>query len=423
MATSEGVLVTGDDAERPERPRRERHWRRRLLVLLAVLVVLAVAFLGGGGWYYSGEIGSEALTADHRAGTPHYDLVVDAVDGTAVVLRRTGDAPADDPLDSGDTYGLVWPGGAGVLTGLPVREVGGAVHRTMTTTTGSRPARGTPARLEIDVWADPRAAYGVDYQDVTFPCAGGQCPAWYVPGRSSTWWIAVHGKGAARTEPLRAMRVAIEDQLSVLDIGYRNDPDAPADPSGRYGYGATEWHDLDAAVSFAVAHGARDVVLFGSSMGGAVVASFLEHSAQAHLVTGVVLDAPALDLRSIVDWGAGQRSLPVIGTGIPDVLTTTAEWMAARRYDLDWNAVDYLPGDWVRMPVLLFHGTADDTVPIATSDQLYEAHPNLVREVRVPGAGHVQSWNVDPTGYHDALNDFLSCIVSSNPSLACLESP
>src|SRR3954463_3205922 len=161
MATSEGVLVAGAP-ERPDRPRRARRWRRRLLLPLVVLVVLVVAFLGGGGWYYSGQIGSEALTADHRADTPHYDLVVDAVDGTAVVLRRTGNPPADDPLDSGDTYGLVWPGGAGVLSGLPVREVGGAVHRTMTTTTGSRPARGTPARLEITVWADPRAAYGVD---------------------------------------------------------------------------------------------------------------------------------------------------------------------------------------------------------------------------------------------------------------------
>src|SRR3954468_10730868 len=172
MATREGVLGAGAP-ERPDRPRRARRWRRRLLVLLVVLVVLVLAFLRGGGWSYSGQIGSEALTADHRVDPPRYDLVVDAVDGNSVVLRRTGEAPADDPLDSGDTYGLIWPGGSGVLTGQPVREVGGAVHRDLRTTTGSRPGRGTPARLEVNVWADPHAAYGVDYQDVTFPCAGG----------------------------------------------------------------------------------------------------------------------------------------------------------------------------------------------------------------------------------------------------------
>src|SRR3954452_620819 len=422
MATSEGVLV--GSPERPPRPHRvRRRWRRRLLTLLAVLVVLTLLLLGGGGWYYAGEIGSDALTADHRAEPQRYDLVVDAVDGNSVVLRRTGDRPADDRLDSGGTYGLVWPGGSGVLTGQPVREVGGAVHRTLATTTGSRPARGTRAALDGNVWADPHQAYGVDFQDVSYPCAGGQCPAWYIPGRSSTWWIAVHGKGASRAEPLRAMGGAVDARISVLDIGYRNDPDAPADPSGRYGYGATEWRDLEAAVGFARDPGAQEVVLFGSSMGGAIVASFLEHSRQAHLVTGVVLYSPALDLRATVEYGATQRRLPVIGTGIPDALTSVAEEFAARRYDLDWKAVDYLPGDWVRMPVLLFHGTDDDTVPIATSDELYSAHPNLVREVRVRGAGHVQSWNVDPDGYRKALNDFLSCIVSSNPSLACLESP
>src|SRR4051812_8773080 len=418
MATSEGVLVAGAP-ERPDRPRRAARGRRRLLVLLVVLVVLVLAFLGGGGWYYSGQIGSEALTADHRVDPPRYDLVVDAVDGNSVVLRRTGEAPADDPLDSGDTYGLLWPGGSGVLTGQPVREGNGAVHRTMATTSGTRPARGTPAALDVNVWSDPQQAYGVEYQEVTFPCAGGQCRAWYVPGRSSTWWMAVHGKGATRAEPLRAMGVAVDDHISVLDIEYRNDPDAPAGPSGRYGYGATEWHDLDAAVSFAVDLGAKDVVLFGSSMGGAIVASFLEHSPQANLVTGVVLDAPALDLRATVEYGASRRRLPVIGTGVPDVLTTTAEQLAAWRYDVDWDAVDYLPGDWVRVPLLLFHGTDDDTVPIAASDALYEAHPNLVREIRVRGAGHVQSWNVDPAGYRQAVIDFLSCIVSSNPALAC----
>jgi pimeloyl-ACP methyl ester carboxylesterase len=311
-----------------------------------------------------------------------------------------------------------------VLTGAPAEVGGGTVARSLRVTDGAAPAAGTPAALRTDVWADPQQACGVAYADVTFPCADGRCPAWSVPGTSSTWFIAVHGKGAARSEPLRALGAALEDGLPALVIAYRNDPDAPADPSGRYGYGVTEWRDLEQAVQFAVQHGAAHVVLFGSSMGGAIVASFLEHSAAAWLVTGVVLDAPALDLRATVDYGASRRSLPVIGTGIPDVLTRTAEWMAEHRYDLDWDAVDYLPGDdWVRMPVLLFHGTEDDTVPIATSDELYEAHPNLVREVRVRGAGHVQSWNVDPAGYHEALNDFLSCIVSSNPALACTGSP
>src|SRR3954466_15214912 len=151
MATSEGVLV--GSPERPNRPRAPRRWGRRLLVLIAVLLVLALLLVGGGAWYYSGQIGSEALTADHQAHPPRYDLVVEAVDGTSVVLRRTGETPADDPLASGYPCGLRCPGGAGVRSGPPVQGFGGASPRELTTTTGGRPGRGTPAALDGNVWA------------------------------------------------------------------------------------------------------------------------------------------------------------------------------------------------------------------------------------------------------------------------------
>jgi pimeloyl-ACP methyl ester carboxylesterase len=230
--------------------------------------------------------------------------------------------------------------------------------------------------------------------------------------------VAVHGKGATRREPLRALGPAVAAGLPVLDVGYRNDPGAPADPSGRYGYGSTEWEDLDSAVGWAVDHGARSVVLFGSSMGGAIVASFLQHSPRAGLVHGVVFDAPALDLGQAVELGASQQHLPVVG-GVPDSLTATAEWLAARRFGVDWAALDRLPADWLHVPALVFHGTADDTVPLRTSDELRASAPDLVQEVVVPGAGHVRSWNVDPAGYERREAAFLACVTAAAPAARC----
>jgi uncharacterized protein len=391
---------------------RPRKLLRRLVVTLTVLVVLAVALFGAAAWYFAGQINSDGLVADHTADPRRYGLVVDDFSGGRVVLRATGDG--DARLESDYEYGLVWPDGAGVLTGAPTPQDGGGVRRALRVTTGTPPTVGTKADLDTGVWADPTAAYGVPYDEVSFPCAGGTCPAWYVPGESSTWLVMVHGKGGSRTEALRALGAGLREHLPALLITYRNDPEAPADPSGRYGYGATEWHDLEAAVGYATEHGARHVVLFGSSMGGAIVAAFLEHSRSASLVSGVVLDAPALDFGAAVTEGAAHRTLPVLGTPIPDGLTATAQWVAGWRYGVDWAAIDYLRGDWLHVPALVFHGTADGTVPVATSDEFRRTFPHLVTEVRVPGAGHVEAWNADPAAYTGRVSAFLRCLTAAS---------
>lgn len=381
------------------------------MVALVVLLLLLGMLLGAAGWYYAGQIDAEALAVAPPSGTPQRNVTVTAVADGRVTLRTSGDDDAH-AFDTSDVYGLLWSGGTGVLTGTPERGTDGTSTRALHVVSGTAPSPGTHASTSLYVWTDPAAAAGVPFQTVRYPCAGGSCPAWYVPGRSSTWMVMVHGKSATREEPLRAMVPAVRAGLPVLDISYRNDTGAPRDPSGRYGYGTTEWHDLDQAVRWASDHGARHVVLFGSSMGGSIVAAFLEHSRISGLVRGVVLDAPALSLRAAVDLGAEDRSLP-LGLPIPRVLTSTAEWIAGWRFGVDWSATDYLAGRWRDLPALVFHGTADRTVPIGTSDAFRAAHPHLVDEVRVPGADHVESWNADPATYQAREATFLSCVAAT----------
>jgi uncharacterized protein len=82
--------------------------------------------------------------------------------------------------------------------------------------------------------------------------------------------------------------------------------------------------------------------------------------------------------------------------------------IARLRYGSDWYDANYLDDtSWVNQPTLVFQGTDDETVPPATSDQLAAAEPDLVTLVTTEGAGHVESWNVDPQAYHDALRAFL----------------
>jgi uncharacterized protein len=400
-------------------PPRRRRGPRRLLVLLAVLVLVVAVLFGGVAWYYAGEIRSGALAVDRSPRPPSTDTVVESVDDGRAVLSRAGEPVDDDPLLRADTYGLVWDGGAGVVSGDPEVRDDGSVVRDLEVVDGRAPADGAGADLRGEVWTDPRAAYDVAYADVDLPCGpegDGACPAWFVPGKSDTWMVFVHGKGASRAEGLRALGPAVDAGLPSLLITYRNDPGVPADPTGAYAYGATEWRDLEAAVAYALERGASDVVLFGASMGGAVVAGFLERSDLADRVSGVVLDAPALDLDATVEHGAAQRELPVVGE-LPGPLTDTAQWIAGWRFDLDWDAVDYLPADWLAVPALVFHGTDDEIVPVSISDELAADRPDLVDLVRVEGTGHVRAWNADPQAYDERVTAFLRCAVAQ-PALS-----
>ena len=54
--------------------------------------------------------------------------------------------------------------------------------------------------------------------------------------------------------------------------------------------------------------------------------------------------------------------------------------------------------------MLVFHGTDDETVPLTTSQEFFEARPDLVRLVIVPGAGHVRSWNISPEAYESTAH-------------------
>jgi hypothetical protein len=143
-------------------------------------------------------------------------------------------------------------------------------------------------------------------------------------------------------------------------------------------------------------------------MGGAVVTSFLLESPLASRVRGVLLDSPALDLGEVIDHGAADRDLPVLGTPVPPALTVVAKGIAGLRYDLDWAELDYLDrAGRLATPMLVFQQSGDPTVPVTISEDLAAARADLVTFERFAGDGHVQSWNMDRARYERAVRAFL----------------
>lgn len=376
---------------------------KRLLVGVGSLALAACVALFAASWYFADVLHHDGLLVD-RNRKP--DVQVVALDGNQITLLPVANK-SDGPRAQDGVWGLEWGGGyaqVGRIAQVQDRQV----QRAFTPFKGQQPSPGDQARL--DGWAfpgDPQAAFGLPFQEVTYTSPVGTFPAWLVRGTTSTWAIMVHGKNAERQEALRMLPTLTSLGLSSLVITYRNDADVPAPADGMFRFGATEWADLEGAAQYALDHGARNLVLVGYSMGGAIVPSFLYRSPLADRVIAVILDAPALDFASAVRYQAGER-------GIPGIITNVAEGIAGVRFGIDWGELNYLAhADRLRSPILLFHGEADLDVPLETSDALAAARPDLVQYVRTPGAGHVRSWNVNPDRYTAAVAQFLQPLLKS----------
>ena len=384
--------------------------RRPAWPAVAAVMSLAAASFLGSGWYLAGKIRSEALAVAPGPAMPAFDDVqFAAVRPGEVRLRAIGSQPA---LVKPGHYGIAWHGGTGQL-GPSAAVSGGLVTRPLAVISGSPPAVGQLAALDASCFlGDPAAALGIPVRDVVVAGPLGPLPAWYFPGPGSAFVIGVHGQNGTRRDVLRVIDVVHRMGFPALAVTYRNDLGAARDPSGYHRYGQAEWRDLEAAVRWSLAQGARSVVLAGQSMGGGLVAAFLKNSPLAPQVTRVVLDAPMLDLHAAVGHQAGQHPLPVIGR-LPAPLIRTAERIASARFGVDWSAAGYLDEtSWLKVPALVTHGEDDLRVPVSTSIRLSELKPSLVTLERFPGASHLESWNVDRSRYTSLVQSFLEPAMS-----------
>ncbi|SBT92934.1 hypothetical protein GA0115233_105412 [Streptomyces sp. DI166] len=249
---------------------------------------------------------------------------------------------------------------------------------------------------------DPASALGLDHADVEIPGELGILPAWFVPGSRATWVIAVHGLGTTREVAMNVMEFLHARHFPVLAPAYRGDLGAPRPPDGLNHLGETEWRDLDAAIRYAVSHGAEQVVLLGWSTGASMALRAAARSGLRGRVSGLVLDSPVLD------WEATLRAL-ASARRTPGALLPLAVRAAQGRTGLygDHAGPEHTP-DTLTVPTLIFHGPDDTVAPWDRSRRLAAARPNLVALQTVKRAPHGAMWNADPTAYEESLRRFLT---------------
>ena len=244
--------------------------------------------------------------------------------------------------------------------------------------------------------------------ETTYPTPLGEMDAWYLDAPGSLWVIHVHGRGATPAEGEHLFEPIQTAGYPQLSITYRNDEGQPVDPTGLYQYGATEWEDIKAALEYATSRGAQGVVFFGYSTGAAHILSYA-YKHQIDDIRGAIFDSPNIDLGDTVDFAATQRKVPLLPMNVPPTLGATAKFFTSLRIGVNWKTVDYVSraDAALRVKTLVFHGTADLTVPISQSARFVEASPERVTLVTVVDAEHVGSYEADPAGYVRLVLDFL----------------
>jgi uncharacterized protein len=306
-----------------------------ILITFIILVLLVGIAIGGIGFYFSSAI----IQVNHD--TPVYSLTATDVGPNTVTLPHTADTQAPG------TFEIDWPNGQAIV-GPITSSTDKTVTRQLIKTTA-------PLSSNTQVFWTRRVysgtlkdSLGLTINDVQVPGPLGKMPAWFVPGKLTTWVLMVHGRGVGREENLRVFQPLSGLGLPLLAISYRNDIGSPASPDGWDHLGDTEWQDVEAGARYAIEHGAQHLVLYGWSKGGALVKAFQHRSSYAQYIQAMILDAPVLDWRATLAYQAQRRSLPTFVANIAETIVT-------RRSGINFDALDQFQLPQPSIPTLLFH--------------------------------------------------------------------
>lgn len=374
-----------------------------MALTLGALVLLAAALVGLG----------VILARKAATWTIRRDERVLSRDGDRLTFSRTPESA------HAGTFVLHFDGGA-VQVGEVLEATDRTVTRRILRSTGNLDGLHATSSVRWEGETHFDAIEAGDHDEVVVESAAGPCPAWLYPGpvdaRPTAWAIHIHGIRAGRDNAVRSVAAATEAGLSSLVISYRGDPEGPKAKGRAASLGITEWVDADAAVQYALDHGAERVVLIGWSMGASIALQVAERSEHRALIAGLILISPATDWRSIIQHGARSRGLPPAAAALGE-LTLTHPWLskvAGLAAPADFDSLDWTIPGRLGTPTLVIHSRGDRTVPYELTERFKAAGGELVTLHEASGADHSWEFNVDPDGFIDVAKAWLKDRLSSD---------
>lgn len=226
------------------------------------------------------------------------------------------------------------------------------------------------------------ADWGLEYETVRFTTSDGVVlHGWYIPREGARQVLLfLHGNAGNISHRGESVRIFHDIGVSVLIFDYRGYglSDGRPTESGLY-------LDADAAWNYLVEQrgiDARDVVVFGRSLGGVVAARL----------------ASVVNPGAVIVESAFSSAREVARAVFPLLARITV-----LRYE--FAAADYLAG--ASAPVLVLHSRDDEIMPFELGERLYEAasEPKAFVEMR---GDHNTGFLLSQPGYAQALQQFLA---------------
>jgi fermentation-respiration switch protein FrsA (DUF1100 family) len=225
------------------------------------------------------------------------------------------------------------------------------------------------------------ARIGLDYKQLTLDTEDGvKIDAWFIPASSrGPTLLFFHGNAGNISHRLDSIQIFHELALNVLIIDYRGYGRSTGKPSeeGLYQDAEAAWNYLTKFRGI----DAKEIVLFGRSLGGAV-ATWLAAKAQP---AAVIVEST---FTSVPDMAA--KLYPLL----------PVRWLAR----LDFNAQENIRR--IKSPVLILHSRDDEIVPFEHARSLYEAANEPKKLVEIYG-GHNDGFIVSGQFYTDILRRFI----------------
>ena len=218
--------------------------------------------------------------------------------------------------------------------------------------------------------------------------------------------LMFHGyRGNANTDLCGGVKRCFKLGCSVLLVDQRT---AGKSQGNVISFGVNESRDVESWLNYLNQKFGENakIILTGISMGAATVL-MASGRALPKTVVGVIADCGYTSPKEIIKTVIKQMKLP-------ENLAYPFVKLGAKIYG-KFNLEEYSPIEAVaraKVPIIFFHGEADDYVPCEMSRINYEACNSKKWLVTIPNAGHGLAYVVDPDKYLSALKEFYNVVLN-----------